>query len=501
MKLARVLIVFAAVILLAAVPACSGGSANYRLTTTVEGQGSVSPASGDYAPGSTVTLTAGAAEGWSFSYWGGDGNGSGSTLNVTMDSDKTIYAYFVSNSSPVPEITPVSGYGALMIQSNPIGADIYIDGVDIGRNTPYAGAHISIGGHSVRLVYPHYKWYTEEVTVNGGETVNLNLSLEWAPSVDVVIQPGSGDGKDASVYKWKPFENHGGDTSLNIGGNTVGTTYRTFIQFDVSSIPPTAVITDARIGLHYDWASSTADEVSMSLYNVHQSWNEDDIEWDGQPSTNPLPWDIKMIPGYATDDFLYFDLGCDNVQKWTGGSLANYGVMIRAYDETIRDTLRVFSASENADAYSRPKLIIQYYEPVEWVPVSFAETHPEEAAYIAVHDEIQNAVTAYAAAHNGDLPILYAFRTVDGCANCNIIDMGALLTPNGGLLIEVPDGCYRSTVISGINDNCDGGFGLDECSPDNHYIWLVDSSGYVYSKCEGEGCASHSENGYQEVWP
>ena len=501
MKLSRVLIVFTAVVLLAAVTACSGGSANYRLTTEIEGQGSVSPASGDYALGSTVTLTASAASGWSFVCWGGDGAGTGSVLNVTMDSDKTVYAYFTADNATVPTATTASGYGTLMIQSNPGGADIYIDGVDIGHNTPYAGTHISIGNHSVRLVYPHYKWYTEEVTLKSGETVSLDLSLEWAPPVDVVIQPGAGDGKDASVYKWSPFENYGGDTSLNIGGNTVGTTYRTFIQFDVSGIPPTAVITDARIGLHYDWASSTADEVSIALYNVRQPWDEDDIQWDGQPSTNPLPWVIKVIPGYATDDFIYFELGCENVQQWISGSLANYGVMLRDYGETDADTLRVFSASENADAGSRPKLIIQYYEPVEWVPVSYAETHPEEAAYIAVHDEIQNAVAAYAAAHNGALPILYAFRTVDGCANCNIIDMGALLTPNGGLLVEVPDGCYRSTVISGINDNCDGGFGLDECSPDNHYIWLVDSSGYVYSKCEGESCASHSENGYQGVWP
>ena len=501
MMIVRGLIISIACVLLVVGLACSSGSATYQLTTIIGGQGSVSPGSGDYASGSTVTLTASAAEGWPCSYGGEDGRGNGSTLNVPMDSDKTIYAYFTDEGVSVPTATTASGYGELMIQSSPSGADVYIDGVDTGRNTPYAAAHISAGNHSVRVVYLHYKWRTEWIEIESGETAYLDWSLEWAPSVDMVIQPDGIDGKDASAYKWRPFENYGGNSSLNIGGNTVGTTYRTFIEFNVSSIPPTAVITDARIGLHYNWASSTADEVSIALYNVHQPWDEDDIEWNGQPSTAPIPWFIATIPGYATGDFFYFDIGSGNVQKWVNGSLSNYGIMLRDYDENDADTLRVFSSSENTDADSRPKLIIQYYEPVEWVPASFAETHPEEAAYIAVHDAIQNAVTAYVAAHNGALPILNAYRTVDGCDNCNIIDMGALLTPNGGLLTEVPDGCYRSTVISGINDNCDGGFGLDECSPDNHYIWLVDSSGYVYSKCEGEGCASHSQNGYQQVWP
>jgi hypothetical protein len=230
-------------------------------------------------------------------------------------------------------------------------------------------------------------------------------------------------------------------------------------------------------------------------------WDEDDIDWDGQPPTGALAWLITAIPGYATEDFLYFDIGISNVQRWVNGSLSNYGIILRDYEESKTEGLRAFSSSDSADADSRPKLEIQYYDPVGWVPLSFAETHPYEAAYIAAHDEIQNAVSAYVTDHNGSLPIINAYRTVDECAGCYIIDIGALLTANGGLLIDVPDGCYESTVNTGPNDNCDGGFGVTECSPSNHYVWLVDSLGYVYSRCEGEGCATHSRSGYQQVWP
>ena len=501
MKVTQIFMALAACALLAAGLACSSGSDTYQLTTVIDGQGNVSPSSGAFASGSIVTLTASAASGWAFSRWGGDGNGSGSMLSLTMDSDKTIYAYFTSNNASGPTATPASGYGELVIQSSPSGADVYIDGLDSGSNTPYAGTHISIGNHSVRLAYPHYKWRTEQITIRGGETADLNWVLEWAPSVDVVIQPNGSAGKDSHVYAWRPHDNYGDNTSLNISGNTVGTLYRAVIQFNISSVPPTAIITDAKLGLHYDWAYGTTTEGRIALYNVQQSWDENDITWSDQLSTSPNPWLITAIPGYATGDFLYLDIGISNVQRWINGSLDNYGIMIRDYDENVAEGLRTFSSSESIDADSRPKLVIQYYDPVGWIPLSFAETHPDEAAYIAVHDEIQNAVAAYATDHNGDLPILNAHRTVDECTDCHIIDIGALLTANGGLLSGVPDSCYGSTGTTGANDNCDGGFSITGCSPSNHYIWLVDSGGYVYSKCEGDGCASHSQSGYQQVWP
>lgn len=501
MKLSRIMMVLIVSALLAAGLACGSGSVTYQLTTVVEGQGSVSPSSGAFASGSAVTLTASAASGWKFSHWGGGGNGSMSALSITMDSDKTVFAYFTANNASAPTITPATGYGELVIQSSPSGADVYIDGLDSGSNTPYASSQISVGNHSVRLAYAHYKWRTEEVTINGGETANLNWVLEWAPSVDVVIQPDGNAGKDSYVSAWRQFDNYGDNSSLNIGGNTAGTIYRTFIQFNISSIPPTAVVTDAKLGLHYDWAYETTTEGRIALYDVKQAWDEGEIEWNGQPSTSPISWFITAIPGYATEDFLYLDLGISNVQRWINGSLENYGVMIRDYEEGHPEGLRSFASSENVNADSRPKLVIQYYDPVGWVPLSFAEAHPEEAAYIAVHDEIQNAVTTYIADNNGTLPILLsAHRTVDECSDCHIIDMGALLAPNGGLLVDIPEGCYGSNA-GGTNDNCDGGFGVTGCLPSNHYIWLVDSEGYVYSKCEGEGCASHSQSGYQQVWP
>jgi len=74
------------------------GVTYYTLTTSVSpsGGGSVSPTGGTYAAGSQVSLTATPASGYSFSNWGGDASGSQNPITITMNSNKSITAYFTT---------------------------------------------------------------------------------------------------------------------------------------------------------------------------------------------------------------------------------------------------------------------------------------------------------------------------------------------------------------------------------------------------------------------
>ncbi len=69
----------------------------YDLTVTVEGQGSVSPTSGTYEEGSVVTLTATPDDGYIFSEWSGDANGSSSSVSVIINSDISVVATFIED--------------------------------------------------------------------------------------------------------------------------------------------------------------------------------------------------------------------------------------------------------------------------------------------------------------------------------------------------------------------------------------------------------------------
>jgi len=56
--------------------------------------GSVSPSGGEYESGLQITLTAIPISGYTFDYWDGDASGSSNTVNITMNSNKTITANF-----------------------------------------------------------------------------------------------------------------------------------------------------------------------------------------------------------------------------------------------------------------------------------------------------------------------------------------------------------------------------------------------------------------------
>jgi hypothetical protein len=103
-RLARTVTVVLAGILLVSGLACSGsGATTYQLFTDVEGQGTVSPSSGNYASGSVVTITAVPAEGWRLGWWAGDANGHALNISITFDSDKHVFAHFEEGvTAPVP---------------------------------------------------------------------------------------------------------------------------------------------------------------------------------------------------------------------------------------------------------------------------------------------------------------------------------------------------------------------------------------------------------------
>ena len=58
--------------------------------------GSVSPAGGQYKSGEQVSLTASPASGYIFDHWSGDSSGITSTIPITMDSDKSVTASFMT---------------------------------------------------------------------------------------------------------------------------------------------------------------------------------------------------------------------------------------------------------------------------------------------------------------------------------------------------------------------------------------------------------------------
>lgn len=84
--------------------------AEYSLRVSVGGgQGNVTPISEKYTSGDTATIAAVPASGWEFDHWAyGGQTGSDNPLRITMDSDKTVQAYFNETVSTTPTPTPTA---------------------------------------------------------------------------------------------------------------------------------------------------------------------------------------------------------------------------------------------------------------------------------------------------------------------------------------------------------------------------------------------------------
>jgi len=89
----------------------------YSLTTTVAGGfgGTVSrnPNLTTYAPGSTVQVLGMPSPGYYLHHWSGDATGSANPITVTMNSNKTISAYFVPKPTYTLTITVPTGHGTV----------------------------------------------------------------------------------------------------------------------------------------------------------------------------------------------------------------------------------------------------------------------------------------------------------------------------------------------------------------------------------------------------
>jgi hypothetical protein len=265
-------------------------------------------------------------------------------------------------SAPVPSTAPA--YGSIDITSSPSGAKIYIDGVDTTNITPYTITHKPAGSYVVKLEYPFYKWRIESKTVIGGETTYVSWALAAATPMAVILQPNAADGKDAYVNESASGSNYGTAENLSVANaSTGGGRTRIYIQFNLSSIPSTAVIQSADLSLYYHDNESAAVNGPVGVYRVTGVWVETpDIIWSSQPAVGTLPLTTVTVSA-GTFGWIVWSVN-SLVQDWVKVPVVNYGVMLRDTDETASRGYKLFYSSDWAtDATQRPKLEINYYDP------------------------------------------------------------------------------------------------------------------------------------------
>ena len=251
--------------------------------------------------------------------------------------------------------------GIIDVNSNPDGARVILDGVNTGQVTPIILTNIEAGSHIIKLDKFHYKiWEDTIVTVIANQTTYLNPPLVYASTQYITLQPDSVEGKDALVSSLFPATNYGSSPICDVG-NTSVFVLRSYIQFDLSSVPENARVTDADLRL-YQYNTTGEISFTIDLYKVTSEWQEGTINWNSQPSySTEVEYSCNITAVAAT--WKSWDID-DLVQGWLYGTISNYGMVLIDTDETSVNTVAYFHSSDYTfDTSKCLKLEIDYYIP------------------------------------------------------------------------------------------------------------------------------------------
>ena len=271
-----------------------------------------------------------------------------------------ILSLFITALILIAGCTPaIPTTGIIEVNSTPAGAKIYLDGVDTGMATPFTFTNKEAGTYVIKLDVNHYEIWQETVIVIANETTYLNPLLTYASTQTITLQPGV-EGIDTGVESALPTNNYALWPLTGIG-NSASTIIRTYIEFDLSSVPANARVLDADLKL-YQYNTLGTDDFAIGLYKVTSDWEEGTIDWDPQPTSST---DAEVTNNINAGAITWESWDMDTlVQGWLDGTITNYGMVLKDTDESSVNTIVHFYTSDyTIDTTKRPKLEIDYYIP------------------------------------------------------------------------------------------------------------------------------------------
>lgn len=277
---------------------------------------------------------------------------------------KLVITYLVLNIKQTAATTGSAADGAL---------DLTVK----GGTSPYTYSWVNAAGSTISTTQDlsslQAGCYAVTVTDNAGKTAAAYaiLGSKSASSIAVVsVQPNPTLGNDATI---SAFDN-GTSTTGNYATATTFQAYRwtsggnwfkqrNLISYDLSSIPPYAIITDAKLYLYGLDHLQTGQSNAATLQKVTSPWSEGYVSWSVAPSATSTGEIAVSASSSATQN--YTINVTSHVQDMVHSPETNYGWVLKLNGEAnVLTTRMVFASSDyTTDITKRPKLEISFYIP------------------------------------------------------------------------------------------------------------------------------------------
>ena len=179
-----------------------------------------------------------------------------------------------------------------------------------------------------------------------------------APLVTVVL--AEADAYDTYLSAVAPDDTHGADRAVraDVDPMKIG-----LLRFDLSSIPPAAVVESAELVVHI---SEALEDGELVVHRMLEDWSESEATWNQRSAGTPWAtagagtgsYDPALLFSLSARDIATYTLPLATVQAWVTQSAQNHGMR---WMSTSTDGRGVdFKSSETSQTELRPFMRIQY---------------------------------------------------------------------------------------------------------------------------------------------
>jgi len=185
----------------------------------------------------------------------------------------------------------------------------------------------------------------------------------------IILQPDASSGKDARIWTLEPDANFGDFPYYKANAWTWNGSFgieRGLFEFDLSAIPDSSEILEAKLSLYYPWIEGSPNQTHSSLsgpnialiQRVVEDWVEDEVTWNNQPGIETHNQVTLHESTSPTQDYTDINVK-DMVQDMVDNPLSNFGFLFRLETEINYRRMSFASSDRTVDSL-RPKLVITY---------------------------------------------------------------------------------------------------------------------------------------------
>ncbi|HYV90664.1 MAG TPA: DNRLRE domain-containing protein [Chitinophagales bacterium] len=170
------------------------------------------------------------------------------------------------------------------------------------------------------------------------------------------------EGEDATIDDYGPANNYPNGIEYNSSAWTIYGTpviWRNLFQFDLSSIPINATVTNADLSLYYPTTNNAGSDTSLTssnesvLQRITSAWAEDAVTWNNQPSSTNQN-EVILPASVGNQDYPGIDV-TTLVQDMVSDPANSFGFLLKLTNESYYARM-LFASGDNPDATEHPRL-------------------------------------------------------------------------------------------------------------------------------------------------